>query len=148
MIITVLRGFFILFLVNFSFLSAWDDTPKCLRDIEASFFQSRTILLALQYYQEDYSSQAQWDPFVRRLVERNSSIRERMRQAGKSLNRNPLDHPFDKGGAVKLLRSVTREVFMDAVNQFQPVVSRDWNAVFNYIFDTELERVNACLGEY
>jgi hypothetical protein len=135
------------FFLATSFLSAYDATPPCFKEIERTFFNTRTILLALQYFQNDYSFQGAWDPFQRALVGKNSLISGRMRTYAKKMKPSPLEKPFDHKGAVNLLRVVTREFFMEAMKKYQPVIERDWDATFNYIFDTELERINACIAK-
>lgn len=100
-------------------------------------------MLALKLYK---APQGMWNLIARELNSRNSRIPGMMRDHAKKMRPNPLENPFDEDAAIKLLRRVTREIFMETMRKYQPVVERDWERIFSYIFDFELERIEQCLG--
>ena len=99
------------------------------------------MALALEYYNVPQSS---WNLIANDLKRRNSTIPKKMRDYARKMRPNPLNYPLDEKGTIRLLRRVTREIFMDATRKYQYNRKVNWERIFSYIFDSELERIEQC----
>jgi len=130
------------FLFFLASLGASDARPRCFNQVERTFFETRVVMLSLGYYNVP---QGIWNLIARDLASRNRDISSIMWQRGKKRRPNPLANPFNSREAANLLRSVTRDIFMEIMQKYQPVEQRDWGRIFDYIFDFESQRIEHCL---
>lgn len=140
----LLRYIVVLFLGvgTFSGLSAYDDSPKCLREFETDFFPYDILSEALSM---SFIGQSQWTLIYDELKRRNSSIIDQVKAAGRQMRPDPFENPFDPEQAEKVLMQVLFKEFNDVLVLFNVANPLTIRSAFEYIRRRQAPRLKNCL---
>lgn len=139
---------FLVCLFMASSLNAYDASPRCYRELQTSFFDSRIVMEALSLH---YVPQNTWTPIARALTEQSQQVPQMIRAQSMRMQPNPLDPVFLPDQAVGLLRSVLLNVFIQVLssynfNQESNINQNDMQAMFDYISRKQAYRIERCFG--
>lgn len=127
-------------------LSAYYDEPQCYKEIQTHFFQSDLVGQALSLYSKTIY-QNQWGLITRRLQERSKNIPAILKSRAASMERNPLEYPFEPDIAAALLQEVLLQQFKQVLSESNFTNERAIKDMFAYIRRGQSEKFKACLGE-
>lgn len=134
----------IIFLLLFPLLAfGFDDSPPCLRELQAEFFPPEVVRQAFDMY---YVFQSQWGPILLEIRRGTSVSNLRLRERARKMKPNPLQHPFDPEKTRELLLEIQFEIFQSALikNYFNNVEAIQ--GMFNFIVNAQGKRLEACFG--
>jgi hypothetical protein len=126
-----------------SSLPAYDASPKCFKQLQTEFFRESTVELALSIFQ---TPQSQWILIRKGLKDESRHIPQIMKEQAKKMRPNPLENSFQTESALRLLRKVAWEIFVKVMEKYDGSQKRKWQLIFDYIYETELRHINACLS--
>jgi len=130
-------------------MSAYDASPRCYKELQTNFFDSRIVMEALALH---YVPQNSWTPIARALATQSQQVPQVIRAQSMRLQPNPLDPVFLPEQALELLRSVLLTVFTQVVssynfNQESNINQGDIQAMFDYISNKQAYRIERCFGQ-
>lgn len=122
---------------------AYDDTPKCFKEVQVSFFQQPVILRAFGIHYRDIF-QSQWDMLSQELMGTNFQVQAMIKERAKRMRPSPLEYPFQPDKAEDLLQTVAWELFLQVMRRHNITNQPMLQDVFNIIFQAEIERLRVC----
>ncbi|MFQ5730049.1 MAG: hypothetical protein ACE5GN_06785 [Waddliaceae bacterium] len=91
--------------------------------------------------------QSQWILIRQDLKKESRYVPRLMKERARKMRPNPLENPFQAEGVLQLFRQISWEIFVKVMEKYDDGhQQRKWPAIFNYIYETELRHINACLG--
>lgn len=123
-------------------LTAYDDSPRCLREFETNFFPYDILAEALNM---SFIGQSQWTLIYDELRRRSSSIVDQVRDQGRQMRPDPFENPFDPEQAEKILLQVLFKEFDDVMRSFNVANPLTIRSAFEYIRRRQAGSLKGCL---
>lgn len=124
-------------------LFGYDDSPRCLYELQTHFFDPRYVKESFDLYRV---FQSQWDSIIVNLRQDVQYVPRIVRDRARRLRPDPFEHPFDAEKVKELILAVEFEIFRDAMvrNYFYDVSAT--YGMFDYIRSRQEKKIDHCLG--
>lgn len=124
-------------------LTAWDDSPSCVEQIETTFFNEVWLNEAMSYH---YVSQSAWKMINRDILYRAKDIPRQVKAVRERLQYDPFQNPFNGQASWALIRPVLLQNFREVMNFYQIFNEQDINQMFEYIENKQMSRIKQCFN--
>lgn len=122
-------------------LSAWDDSPECVKDIESHFFNQTWLFEAMSYH---YVSQSLWQMIYHDIQYRSQFIHDQVKVQRERADRDPFQNPFDGPASWQLVRSVLFQNFKEVMYFYQITSESDIVDIFDFLETKQKARIISC----
>lgn len=120
---------------------AYDETPKCYRELVRNFFEPRLVTESFDLYRV---FQSQWNKMLSDLKINAQAAPQRIKDRARAMHPNPFDHPFDPEKAKEIFLAVEFEIFREVMVYNYWYDIQAIYGMFNYIKDRQQAKIDAC----
>lgn len=130
-------------------LQGWENIPPCFKEFEQNFFKQELVLQSFDLHHM-YLSHA--SVVYVALIEAAKDVPDIVKAKAKTMNPNPLHHPFQREIAEKILKQTLEEVFIKVLTANyvadQPAINEaEIKGMFEYIFSRQHAAWARCFGQ-
>lgn len=129
----------ILFLIFVLPIGAYDDRPKCYKELERNFFDYTVSAAAFDLWNVP---QGLWRSIMSRLNEHQSEVEEIVKKKSEKYKPNPIQNPFQSDVAKLILKETLYQIFIQALIDSGFSDSEAIDRMFEYIWDNNPKQLN------
>lgn len=137
-----MRHFLWFVLLAPSLIWGFDDSPRCLREVEINYLDHRYLQEAFDMYR---IFQSQWTQILTTLSQRVPNIPGMVRDRARKMSPDPFEHPFDGEKVKSIILDVEFEVLQEVLITNYVTDLNAINGIFNYVRSRRENYLDACL---